>query len=150
MVRKIARTVLPWALCLAFAGPVAAAMYKWTDADGNVHYSQTPPPSGQAEEMAPPPPSPLSPEEAEKRREQSRRSLFGEDKPEEKAPEGGNRQADNNPAREKACEAARQNLQTLKTSRRVRDADGNVTVLDDAEREARMAETRAQIEQLCE
>ena len=31
----------------------------------------------------------------------------------------------------------------------IRDAEGNVIVLDQAEREARMAETRAQIEQLC-
>ncbi|HKJ76593.1 MAG TPA: DUF4124 domain-containing protein, partial [Gammaproteobacteria bacterium] len=122
MVRKIfARTVLPWALCLAFAGPVAAAMYKWTDADGNVHYSQTPPPSGQAEEMAPPPPSPLSPEEAEKRREQSRRSLLGEEEPEPEPAGDKTDQTGDNPARQKACEAARQNLQTLKTSRRIRD-----------------------------
>lgn len=149
MVRKIARTALPWVLFLVFAGPAAAAMYKWTDADGNVHYSQTPPPSGQAEEMAPPPPSPLSPEEAEKRREQSRRSLLGEEKPQGEAAAEGSDQAGNAEARAKACDQARHNLQVLKQGRRIRDAEGNVTVLDEKEHAQRMAETRAQIEQLC-
>jgi len=37
------------------APAVAWAAYKWTDADGNVHYTQSPPLDGKAEEIAPPP-----------------------------------------------------------------------------------------------
>jgi len=34
----------PLVLCL-FAGPVSAGMYKWTDENGKVHYSDQPPPA---------------------------------------------------------------------------------------------------------
>jgi hypothetical protein len=41
-----------------------ARIYKWVDADGNVQYSQTPPPEGQFNEVNPGPPPSESPEEA--------------------------------------------------------------------------------------
>jgi hypothetical protein len=38
---------LPFALVLLLLAPaVAAQVYKWTDAHGTVHYSETPPPQG--------------------------------------------------------------------------------------------------------
>jgi len=45
---------LAWAVCglaLLFAGTVAdaATVYKWKDADGNLHFSDKPPPDGTAE-----------------------------------------------------------------------------------------------------
>src|SRR5258706_3259730 len=36
--------VLVAALCLAFDAPAQTNIYKWTDADGKVHFSDTPPP----------------------------------------------------------------------------------------------------------
>lgn len=53
------RTAL--ALCLLLAPALAGAQaYRWVDADGRVHYSQTPPAQGQYGQVAPPPPSPGS------------------------------------------------------------------------------------------
>ncbi|MDM4771144.1 DUF4124 domain-containing protein [Solimonas sp. SE-A11] len=51
------RTAL--ALCLLLAPALAGAQaYRWVDAQGQVHYSQTPPAQGQYGQVAPPPPSP--------------------------------------------------------------------------------------------
>ncbi|MGH2577901.1 MAG: DUF4124 domain-containing protein, partial [Actinomycetota bacterium] len=49
----------PWpllcaALCAA-ASPVFAEMYKWRDAEGQVHYSESPPPGRPVETIKPPP-----------------------------------------------------------------------------------------------
>lgn len=53
------RTTL--ALCLLLAPALAGAQaYRWVDADGRVHYSQTPPAQGPYGQVAPPPPSPGS------------------------------------------------------------------------------------------
>lgn len=148
MVGRFARVALPWVLFLVVAGPAVAAMYKWTDAEGNVHYSQTPPPEGEAEELAPPPPPALSPEEAKKALERSRRSLY----PEEKADQGAGQEAPSGPqvkGRKEVCEAARHNLEVLKQGRRIRDADGNVKELAPEEHEARMAQARQRIERFC-
>jgi len=46
--------------CAALAGTASATLYKWTDANGRVVYSDQPPPSGVKNETvlgAPPPPS---------------------------------------------------------------------------------------------
>ena len=46
----------PCILTLLISGHALAAMYKWVDADGNVQYTQTPPPAGiEAETIKPPP-----------------------------------------------------------------------------------------------
>ena len=53
------RTAL--ALCLLLAPALAGAQaYRWVDAEGRVHYSQTPPAQGPYGQVAPPPPSPGS------------------------------------------------------------------------------------------
>jgi uncharacterized protein DUF4124 len=56
--RRFARAALLVALALA-SGTSAAALYKWTDAQGRVFYSDQPPPAGanvKAEKLTPPPP----------------------------------------------------------------------------------------------
>lgn len=49
MMRFTARSGYPWLLGLLVAGSPAAwaeQIYRWTDGDGVVHFSQTPPPAG--------------------------------------------------------------------------------------------------------
>ncbi len=61
MPMRIARTALALALVVATGGSAMAALYKWTDANGRIVYSDQPPPAGSpatAEVLkAPPPPS---------------------------------------------------------------------------------------------
>jgi len=46
-VRQLTLTAV--SLCLWLCGSATAQIYKWTDADGAVHYSQTPPSQGYSE-----------------------------------------------------------------------------------------------------
>lgn len=44
-------------ICILLTGSAHAAIYKWVDENGNVQYTQTPPPAGvTAETLQPPPP----------------------------------------------------------------------------------------------
>jgi len=61
------RAVGAVACALALAGlaaPVAAAMYKWVDANGRVVYSDQPPPANVKSEVLQPPPPPANPNAA--------------------------------------------------------------------------------------
>ena len=49
---------------LLLAGPAAAAMYKWTDANGSVVYSDHPPPGNIKSEVVNTPPAPANPNAA--------------------------------------------------------------------------------------
>lgn len=49
----------------AMAVPAAAAMYKWVDANGNVVYSDQPPPANVKSEVVKPPPPPTNPNAAQ-------------------------------------------------------------------------------------
>jgi len=52
-------------LLSAFAGAAGAEIYKWVDKDGNVQYTQSPPPDGiKGQEIQPPPPPPEADVEA--------------------------------------------------------------------------------------
>lgn len=52
------RIITAWALAFASVCAVAQPVYKWTDAEGVVHYGDAPPASGSVEQVAiaPPPP----------------------------------------------------------------------------------------------
>ncbi len=56
----IARTLISTVLLLAMAG-AHAAMYKWTDEQGNTQFGQFPPAGVEAEQMKPPPPPATAP-----------------------------------------------------------------------------------------
>ncbi len=62
---------------LALLAPPAAdaATYKWRDADGNVVYSQIPPPDGRATQRLKPPPPPPEPATAGKQLQDLRQRL---------------------------------------------------------------------------
>jgi hypothetical protein len=55
--RYAAVSIVAGLLCGAVTLQAAAEVYKWKDKSGNIHYSQTPPASGDFETMAPPPPA---------------------------------------------------------------------------------------------
>jgi len=91
-----------------------AGAYRWVDDEGNVVYSQTPPPDArEVRKMAPPPPPAEDPAAVKKRLERTTREL-------EKASQRRREQKDEQ-ARKKAeaehrrknCAAARQNLERL-------------------------------------
>lgn len=129
----------------SFAASATAAMYKWTDKAGNVQYTETPPPEGDSTEIAPPPrvagQSSNSPSDQSNNNEEQESDKTAEvDAP--LTPE----QQD---VYRRNCEAAKGNLETYKTARRVKQSDGEVVVMDDEKRQQKMQQAEEQIKKFC-
>ena len=136
-----------------------AGAYKWVDEAGRVHYSERPP-AGQAAKpirLKPSPPARDVSATDPAVTEQHVKDSTSEQTPEEAKPtpaeesEETARQALAENQR-KNCSAAKANLQRLQAGRRVtaKSADGEEYFLDDAEREARVAEATARIRANCQ
>lgn len=114
----------------------AAGLYKWTDEQGTVHYTQIPPTERPAEVITPEPPPPAQPKEQAD---------------EEKLPEGlSSADTANLRIRQQNCETARKNLAIYQSSEKVLQPDGTEMVLSNEMREAKIRETQAQIKLYCE
>jgi hypothetical protein len=147
------------ALALAATPLLAPAqqVYRWVGPDGVVQYSEHPPAGIDAEPVSvrtgpmaggnadaapgttagpPASPQPASPPQAAP-------------PPPQPSPE---QQAERERQRAENCRLAKENLRVLETARRVmgQDPQGNPIRLDDDQRQARLAETRQQIEKYCE
>lgn len=162
-------TVLATALALA-CGLAQAQAYRWIDKDGKVRYGDVPPPGIKATPMrapaggsAPPPPAasasapaskdpaakdakkgPLTPAEQEQAYRE-RQAKAKEDK--EKADKA---QAESEQYKQ-ACASAQEGLRGYERGGRITsiNAQGETVFLDDAEREARMAQMRKTIAETC-
>ncbi len=150
---RIALVIAFWVVLVAGAGPV----YKWVDEDGNVHYSDQPPPQGhEAEELIlESAPSGDDVREAQKRLDalqakyqtsQDQRSAAQEEKRLQRALEQQQRVD-----RQRRCIWARQNLGPLTTKLPVYSLDekGDRIYLDDEERAAEIERKRADINKFC-
>ena len=145
------------ALCLLLTSFSShAALHKWVDSEGKVHYSDTAAPpdvkSQKLRETAPVQPitsdSPaMTPKtyverEADRKRAQKEKSEV-EQKAAQQQEEASNKQ--------KNCEAARSNLIALERSPRLvtYDAQGEATYLDDNARQQRIEEANKAISSYC-
>lgn len=134
------------AFLLLCAASAHAQVYKWTDAQGRVHYSAQPPPNAQTQEIriSPPPPSvrpaaeaaTLPPAETasdpapEPREEASQQAIFRQN-----------------------CEIARQNLAVLQDEsiRRFREEEGGEPIYYTAEqRQAKIEQAQKMMSAYCE
>lgn len=132
---------------------VGAATYKWVDDEGNVNYSQMPPPSGDYERIsgaATGGPRSGSGEETMEKLRDAVSDVDAESEQARKEAEVERTIAENEKVREQNCEAARKNLEIYTTYRRFRDKDGNVTRLPEEERLKRLEEAKTQIETYCD
>lgn len=124
-------------LMVPIAGAQAAKLYKWTDEEGNVHYTQIPPTERPSEVITPEQAPPAQP--------------AAEEGDAEKPGEGVSAaQADNMRIKQENCEAARKNLAIYQSATTILQADGTELTLSDEMREAKIQETRKQIEFYCE
>lgn len=132
------RMLLVLALALGVAGSAlaqsgATKVYKWTDKDGRVTYSSTPPPEGDAREMqvraAPPTPvTPAADEEAKPDPEAERKEGF-----------------------KRNCETARANLAQFQQPGQLmtQKEDGTMTPVSDAEKQAGISQAQRDIAYYC-
>jgi len=149
------------AFCLVASHSSAAkTVYRWTDANGQVHYSDRPPPEGQAETLTvknPPRKRTSEPQTAEE-------PAADDNKTPAEAPAISEEQAAAREAmkrqqeeqkkiiRKKNCGIARKNLKTLKSTVRVRKLDpktGDYVRVSDAERLKKLREYQRKVREYC-
>lgn len=131
--------LLLMALLMApLAASQASGLYKWTDEEGNVHYTQLPP-TERPSQVIIPQPSP------------SAKSSANDKADDTKLPEG---YASTDDAKVKLkqqnCEAARKNLGIYESSEKIRQADGAELILSEEMRAAKIKESQEQIKLYCE
>lgn len=138
------------ALLLSFS--VNAQIYKWVDENGQTHYSQTPPASGEAQQVDVPPPPPVDPEQAQEEVDALIEQQQAAEQAEQEARQKAEEEAEQQAIREENCRIARQNLELYQNNpgRRVQDEDGNVTRLREEDRQQKMQELQQQIDEFCQ
>lgn len=147
-----ARIVFAAAL-LALIPALAAAdqVYKWTDDQGHVHYSSTPPPSTKAQQMTVnvPPPDPQSLQNLQ----QLQQSQADKDKAAKDAAdkEAAKKDPKAEALKQQHCDDLRTRLQTLTQSGRAAttDAQGNLNYLDDDARKAQEDDINKELSSDC-
>lgn len=146
----------PIVMLLVTALPVHAALYKWIDGHGVTQYSQEPPPSGHYQEMKMQASSPGS----EKQPAQQQAQDTPPKQPEQDSavaapsntPQDSQYLAKRQAAMRKNCQIARHNLSQLDTHGRIRylAADGTMHVMTEEEKQAKLAENRQMVEEMCQ
>lgn len=142
-------------LPLLFIAECNAEIYKWVDAEGNVHYAQQRPRDADAERLD------IQQEPSTTFRSGTKESV----KPEETVQDGKQQPAEEPAAQEEtkvetpaekkqrlaACARARKSLATMESIGRIRskDAEGNYTYLSQQQKEAQMKQARDLIKKYC-
>jgi len=137
-------------IVMGFTGALTAqaATYKWVDKDGNVHYSQRPPPDTNYERLniKTPPPSSTPASPTTPAAQAPAATGQGSSSSDTVAQE----MAKNQEIRARNCEAAKKNLELYTVFKRVKKEDGSVVRLDDDERARLIEESKAAIKEFCE
>jgi hypothetical protein len=132
------------------AAPALAQVYKWTDDEGRVHYSDTPPTDAEATLM--PVESADTDLEASLREQVAReRELELREQTAADAAEDAEAEAAHRAAVERACIQARERVATIESARRLSrvDDDGTRRTYNEEERAAALAEARQQVTEWC-
>lgn len=127
---------------IIFASSASAGLYKWVDDEGNVHYSQKRPADQQFERLKAPAPAPenskpLYQTETETKKSKNTNTTSAET-------------AKNKEVRATNCAIAKKNLNAYQVYRRMRDKDGNVTVIDDKVRAQQIEQAKQAINDFCD
>lgn len=139
------RMILTGSLLLALStGAMAGQIYKWVDAQGNVHFGAQPP-EGQAATSVNPnisQPKLPAPAPAKAQTDAGEQQAIDEKVKEDIAKQEAERK--------KYCETMRTNLSQLQNNPRVRvESEGEVRRLTEEERQARIAESEKAIKENC-
>lgn len=146
---------------LLLSSQADAGLYKYRDENGNVVYSQTPPPEGDYEYMKTPE-TPRSVREAQRRAPAATPGPPGTPGTPQATPQDPltDPAASDDPTvqaelaraqeiRRQNCERAKKNLEVYTVFRRIRNEEGEVVYVDDNVRQQRIAEAKAAIKEFC-
>ncbi len=140
---------------LFFLSAAATTVYKWTDANGQVHYSDKPPPDQQAEVRTIKTPRPArrdgqTPVPADDSPEKTPATQQGDTADQEKLKQA--EEARKKAVRRQNCQIARKNLETLSTMIRVRRQNpetGEWERMTDVQRARKLKEYKKKIREYC-
>lgn len=145
------RTLLTMTLGLTLAAPVMADIYRWTDDDGQVHFGENPPMGVDAEPVESR--SQPAPPESEQAPETGETDDADEATAPDEADQAAQQEDDDavDPAMAEMCDDVRQNAEVYadESVRRVQREDGEVEVLTPEEREDRLQEAEAFLDEHC-
>ncbi len=134
---------------LFFASPLAhAGIYKWTDDQGNVHYSQTKPSNQKTESLR------IKSHAPTDKSTYKRPSLDLKDKAKQAADSDAQSEKSNEPSPQQQaemCKRSRADLQILISQGQVRQKrqDGTVVYMTDEQKQKRIAAERQRIQKYC-
>jgi hypothetical protein len=141
-------------LILACLSPAAAGeIYRWTDAQGRVHFGDRPPAgAGEALPLTSSPTPPAPEPDAGARRAQRERLLRAFEAERREREEQAAAVRAETARRERNCRIARERLEGVRAAAYLfrRDGSGERVILDDTERAAAEAETEALVAQWCD
>ena len=138
------RMILACSVLLALSTTVSAGqIYKWVDAQGNVHFGSQPPEGQKAASVNPNISQPKSPTPA---------AVSPKDVEQEKLDKQARKEAAKNDAERAAyCEHTRKDLAQLKANPRLRiEENGEVRRLTEEERQERISKSEASIKENCQ
>ncbi len=141
-------SILSIGLIFSFQLP-AAELHKWVDAEGNVNYTQSPPPPGtQGTTIKPPPP--VADGASRQQLEHRLDSLDKLTEQRQKQTEQRQKSATEQAEQKRLCEQARSRLASYERPRvSVTGSDGNTRILGEEERTQGLEKARQQVQELC-
>lgn len=135
--------------CLAFTAAAAAEIYRWVDAQGQTHFSDSPP-AGTAARSVPVAPAPPAPAASRPGVVEQARRLAAEHEQAEAAQVAQRqREQGDAQARRQACATAIQQLETLRRGGPVVLADKPAIALPDDQRDGEIARLQAEAARHC-
>jgi hypothetical protein len=140
------------ALLILSAPGVHAQIYKWTDAGGKVHYSETPPPDGQQFNEVNTGPAPQSSDEAGRQLQDMLKRQQDSEKQEDAEKNKEKEQAAGQAKLDQYCDQARESLTKLENGPPRRLAvveNGEVSRMTEDERQAKIEEIEKTISEKC-
>lgn len=146
---KSARAIVALACAAALAPAAAGGIYKWTDENGQVHYTQTPPPDRASEQLKGPPKVDT---EAARQALEAREQAY-ETRRAEQAEQDAERAKAQAERSEQAvrCREWQTELERLQNAQRIYEtgADDSVVRVSEPERQARIEKLREGIAKDC-
>ena len=146
---RLATIALATAVCATLPAQ-AAKLYKWTDDQGNVTYSERKP-IGQEAEAIRLRGATLDSSGAQEKLDQLNDQANAQQKDREFAENSASATAERDERMANNCKIAQENMRILRTTSRIQDkgADGEAYFLDEAGIQAKMAQTQNQIDNNC-
>lgn len=135
---------------LLFVSTSIGEIYRWTDSEGKVRFSDTPPEDQTSSEEISDKMTPINRDSSNEETEKLQKVLQGET-PEEQAyrEQQQAKQKTQEQATQRACEDAKQHLRLLQGRVYFEDEDGNEIIVTEEERQQRASKLESDIKRIC-